>query len=210
MNKSPFIEKEEDFNTIVERMSQIFQLNRRLPDQVFKEGYGNFNIIDFGPMMWSDFWHVLQACGRTAGDNEINMLLCQPDPVNYYFKHFKRYGALNFDISATATDYSEALRAEPPGSPADAFETNSFVWTWCGDSMKWGFYGIREVPEIGIGAACVEGFLWPQVKGISWFNIDDALAGLVSVVFRGHESEFREFSEAFRKNYLKGTSKNSP
>lgn len=207
MKKSPFIESETDFNTIIKRMTRIFQLDRRLPEQVFKGEYDNFNIIDFGLMMNSSFWNILQACARLAGDSKISMLLCKPDPVNYYFKNFNRYGALNFDISATSVDYSEALRAEPPGSPADAFETNSFVWTWCGDSMKWGFYGVREVPEIGIGATCVKGFLWPQVNGISWFNTDDALEGLVSVVFRGHESEFREFSQDFRKNYLKSIEK---
>ena len=201
MKRSPFVESFEDFNQIVEHMSKIFHLNKTLPSQVFREGYRSFNIIDFDPMMNGDFWYVLQACAEQAGDKEINMLLCQPDPVNYYYKNFKRYGALNFDISATAADYSDALRAEPPGSPADAFETNSFVWTWCGDSMKWGFYGVREVPEIGIGATAIRDFNWPRVEGISWFNVEDSIDNLVSVVFRGHELEFHEFTDAFRRNY---------
>lgn len=184
-------------------MSKIFDLDRSLPGRVFREGYDNYTIIDFAPMMNSNFWNVLQSCAALTGDNEINMLLCKPDPVEYYFKNFGRYGALNFDITASADDYSKALRAEPARSPADAFETNSYVWTWCGNSMKWGFYGVREIPEIGIGATNIDNFLWPQIEGISWFSAKDALDNLVSVVFRGHELEFREFADIFMQNYSK-------
>ena len=189
-----------DYSVLCARASSIFHLNRGgLPEQVFVDGFTNFGFVEFDVMLTPEFWNVLAACTVRCGDLDVSVIVHEPDPEAYYFSNFHRYGALRFEPNALMQDYSNALWAEPEGSPADALQFVASTVSWCGSSKEWAFWGERGL-GIGIAATRRVEMPWPSVEGVNWFNVDSALRSLVAPNFL-EQAVPPEFAAKLRRNF---------
>lgn len=195
----PFVTDSRDFTALAARAAKIFHTGRRLPNQVFGEGFGNFAFVEFDVLLFREFWSVLALCAEAFGDEDVSLIVHEPDPDAYYFANFQRYGALDFKRDANAADYKQAFLREPPGSPADALQYVASVVSWFGDSGNWGFWGERDL-GVAVAAKRDSSKSWPQVHGVTWFDIDGALERLIAPNFDDEQIP-PEFVSTLRRNF---------
>jgi hypothetical protein len=189
------------YHAIQDEAEKIFIIGKAgLPSQVFRDKLSSYHFLEFDLMLAPRFWDLLVECARICGDTELRMLVIDPDPETYYFKHFNRYGAITFPVSARADDYGAALDSEPKNSPTDALRYVASIVTWFGNSCAWGFWGEREL-GVGVGATKVETFQWPEIGGIKWFDLDSALSELVVLNFKKRIIP-PSFVSTIRENFL--------
>lgn len=196
----PFITDSRAFAALRARAAEIFHTDRRLPAQVFAPGFHNFAFVEFDVLLFKEFWTVLAGCAETFGDEDVSLIVHEPDPDTYYFANFQRYGALDFKRNTNAADYKQAFLAEPPGSPADALQYVAGVVSWFGSSRKWGFWGERDL-GVAVAATCDSSKSWPKVHGVTWFDLDGALESLIAPNF-DQEQIPQEFISTLRRNFV--------
>ncbi|MCY9764815.1 hypothetical protein M5X06_30685 [Paenibacillus alvei] len=176
---SKIIDDTYQFEKALRLVSNVFNSEERLPNQVFKVPFQNTVIIDFDHAMSSYFWNELEKLTDKCEDSFVIMAVLEPDPVNYYYKEFSKYNWCLFQKGTTVDEYWNTLKESPVDSPADAIVSNSEVVLWLPSSMKWAVWGERSY---GI---CVLGFNEvSDYKSESWFTMDRAITDLVSLNFK--------------------------
>lgn len=61
---------------------------------------------------------------QMAGDLRAYYIVLSPDPVHYFYHHFKKYPVIKISYRDSADDFLALMKADPGGSPADAVRTN--------------------------------------------------------------------------------------
>ena len=201
MNRS--VNDGESMGRLISRLSSIVNLANRLPALVFKLGYDRFRFLEFDVTTSEQFWNTLQGLALSSQDSHVNLVVLEPDPIDYFFKRFQRYGALRFEVSVSPNDYSEALETVPGNSPADALLYNSEVIAWFPDSCNWALWGERSrgVAVFGVKNHCsipVESIL--REASLPNVSVDQALMDFVSMNFRDTNA-LEEFSRTLEQNY---------
>jgi hypothetical protein len=187
------------FNAIMETLNSAALVSSELPQRVFRLGYGRFHFFEFDLTFSEKFWAVIQ---KIAFQSRINMVSIDPDPVEYFFKEFGQFGAIQVNASATADEYYEALCAHPPSYPLDSL-FHSETLAWFPDSALWLVWGER-----GYGVAVLglhKDFDSPidriaRDAGMPLLSLDEALSDIVSLNFRD-SAAFEAFSIDFKTNY---------
>jgi len=64
-----------------------------------------------------------------------------PDPINYFYKHFQKINAFYFKADITENEYYD-IRWRSPGNPADAIMFNTDIETYIPSSLV-GRSGVR-------------------------------------------------------------------
>jgi hypothetical protein len=181
-------------------------ISNRLPAFVFRPGYRRFRFLEFDITLSDDIWAVLQNLAHSSRDPHVNLAVLEPDPVEYFFDRFHRYGALRLEISSTKNDYYEALAAAPAESAADAFLYNSEVIAWFPDSGAWLIWGERScgLAVLGLHDDCSAA---PDVilknARIPALPLDQALLDFVPLNFRDM-SALDSFLRHLEQNYGAG------
>ncbi len=119
-----------------------------LPDQVFRD-LSAFTFLNFDEIFTDVFFEAVQRFLQSIGDKELTFFVIEPDAVNYFFHHFKKYPLVKFDHASLTHDYMSSLFEDPGGSPADAVAYNSSKLVVHSDSSVWALYGSRDF-ELGI------------------------------------------------------------
>jgi hypothetical protein len=199
--ESPFIINLPDYLALRGRAESVFRLDvDGLPHQVFSDDFTNYRFLEFDRMLFPDFWGMLFACADQAGDVDVSLIVHEPDPETYFFRHFGRYGALRFSRTTSAEDYSKALCNEPSQSSADAFLYVGSVFSFCGNSQRWAFWGERD---LGVGVAATRRdarIEWPVIPGITWFDVEGALSNLMALNFKDFAVP-QEIALEMRRNF---------
>jgi hypothetical protein len=189
---------------LLEQLNSMACLENRLPGRVFRPDYNRFRFIEFDMATGDIFWPVLKQLMDESGDDRLNVVSLDPDPLNYFFGHFKKYGALTFSVNNSSDDYYEGLSTSPSESPADALVYNSEVLTWFPGSLKWLIWAERSVGlgVIGARGECGPGF--GEILndgGMAVSSPEQAVVDFVSPNFRDTPS-LENFLGRFRQNYF--------
>jgi len=193
----PLTDKEE-FDGLRNLAQQIFTSKGAvLPAQAFQDRYRSFYLFDFDEIFTSSLWHLVEVLKKTFGDKSVAMLVHDPSPINYYYRHFRKYGALQFERDDTYVDFEHEVRAIPNGSRADALFHIANVLSFNGTSQEWGIWAERAV---GVGIVATTTKINLDGIGPTWFSVDEALNELIALNFK--EQRVPEgFSRQFRQNY---------
>lgn len=204
------IRTRKQFERGLELVRNVFESDRPLPEQVFREHYGNFLFENFYWAMSSEFWPVLQKLANQSNDHVILMGVLEPEPLDYYYSNFGFFNWCNLEIDLSADDYADILETAPESSPADALLYYSDVVVWVPYSMKWGVWGERD-HEVAILAYHEDETHLSQADFLdSWAtSVDEAIADLLPVQFMKKEI-VAEFLETFRQNYTGRNISNAP
>jgi hypothetical protein len=194
----------DDFAQIKETLSKVFDLDQRLPKQVFRKKFGYFLFEEFDWAMTPEFWGTLQHLSKASNDDYVIVAVVDPDPQNYFYNEFGFYNWLKLPMTLSNMDYFFALETGPEESPADAILYNTRIIAWCSPSMKWAVWGERTYGTCIIGFSDESTAIVPQ--GI-WRSAEQALYDFIPVNFIKKQIP-KEFSDALILNYPCQTNQN--
>jgi len=110
----------EMFELLWSRSQRLFRSGVSLPDYVFRDRYEVHRACDSGWVRADAFYDLMLDFSRDLSVDKLVFLMVDPNPSEYYFHHFRRYGAIVFDANDTGADVIHLLAESPPKSPADA------------------------------------------------------------------------------------------
>jgi hypothetical protein len=198
----------EDFLTLdqfpdaMKRVENVFHVNRRLPEQVFKRPYRFHLLFDFDLAMS----HVLEMLRKTHSSLASETLLLSvldPDPINYFYKHFQKINAFYFKADITENEYHD-IRWRSPGNPADAIMFNTDIETYIPSSASWAIWGERSRSIAVIGLDDPEIVKYLVEDDGYWTDAETALEDFASMPYRGQKVP-EDFRRTLIANY--GTKK---
>ncbi|WP_082281728.1 hypothetical protein [Leptospira kirschneri] len=191
------IYKSEEFYKHWGLFEEVFFLNKRFPQNIFKYKFSNYTFIQFNETMTQEFWDEIRSW-NSKNTKEILIAVVEPDPVEYYFREFNCYNMIKLSKTSSYSEYLQRLFEEPPNSPADSIFSNSFVIGWLSDSLEWAIWGERSLEFCIIGSN--DPLPTPKTK-LDTMDINDIL-GIVEYEI-GRNIVHPHFFETFRKNYDK-------
>jgi len=195
-----FIRDNKEYNELKEIVSATFNIESKLPEQVFTQKYGDFKFEEFDWTMSSEFWNTLKKLANQTNDEFVLIAVLEPNPEEYFYKEFNYYNWIKLPVDLSADEYHEILEIGPEESPADAVVYNSYTIVWISPSMKWAIWGERDC------SICVIGFndishrikLSPLLK--SWRSFDKTVLSWIKTNFMSH-GLCQDFIQILYSNY---------
>ncbi len=108
------------FSRLLERRKKLFREGVRLPEYVFLDHYELFRVAHSSSALESEFYDLMLDFSKILDINEVVFMMVDPDPSEYYYSHFGKYGVITFDCNDTGKDIKNLLVEAPPESPVDA------------------------------------------------------------------------------------------
>jgi hypothetical protein len=119
--------------------------SRRFPDNVFRRRLPLEDAFDFFSIFAAGFYERLQGHTRLAGGARAYLLVIDPDPVAYFYRHFSKYPIMVIETTTdSAGDYYRGLNQDPGNSIAAAINTNANVLAIVFDTIDVAVYGERD------------------------------------------------------------------
>jgi hypothetical protein len=131
------------------RNAVTFDLDARLPDQVFRDRAGDWLFCEFGVVLARELWPALCTMARWHGDEHIEVLVLEPDCDDYHLSDGLGYPARSLSVEASGDDYWAAIGFEPDGDALDSIAISASVVALTGASGKWGCWGERD-PDVAV------------------------------------------------------------
>lgn len=136
----------ESFKRILKSADSVMDRSKRFPDNVFQENMKYFLFVTFDAFLLADrfFVHAKQYLEMKA-EAEFWVMPIQPDPADYFYKHFKIFNAYEFSRSDSVAEYSTALHKYPKENTTDALAYRSDTILVSSYSGRWAAYGERDL-----------------------------------------------------------------
>jgi hypothetical protein len=139
-----------DYLRVRSRSAVVFDLDSRLPRQVFKTYAEGSLFCEFDAVLDPEFWPALCAMAVWHGDEFVDLLALEPDVEAHYLPKYGLYQAMSLSVEAGVDDYWAAIGWEfDDEDPMRSIALSADVIAIAGDSGKWGCWGERN-PEIAI------------------------------------------------------------
>ena len=106
------------------------------------------------------FHSLLLSLLKKSLDEICHYIVIDPDPEQYFHRHFQKYPIAELRTSNSASQYFARLNEDPGGSPADAIGTNCYEWVIVPLSHRWFIHCLRSASDEG-------GHLWIPSDWIS-------------------------------------------
>jgi hypothetical protein len=149
----------EQYTAARQKVESIFHVERCLPDQVFKHPYRIHLLSEFDYGM-GGFLDALRKTRSVLAGDTVLLSVLDPDPINYFYKHYHKINAFYFKANITKKEYI-SLRWRNPGNEADAIQFNTGIETYIPNSLSWAMWGerSREIAVIGLDDPALAAFL---------------------------------------------------
>jgi hypothetical protein len=106
-------------------------------------------VFDDAEVCTNKFAGLVQKLMDLSGDLTTNYIVLDPDPVHYFYSHFKKYPALEILHGDSAKAYLGLLNEDPGRSPADAVGTNWWACVIVPPSLNWFIHALRSNGDNG-------------------------------------------------------------
>jgi hypothetical protein len=152
MNYRELIQDSNVFSALRDECNVIFDTNKRLPQQVFRREFAEYDAFEHGMITSQEFAPFLTKIARSFGDRAVNYMTLDPDPVEYYHKNRGVYGLASFEPSALIDNYFKVMSRD--WKSADSFIARGgdvgVIW---GSSAQWGIFCDRISWELCLMAS---------------------------------------------------------
>lgn len=181
-----------------QKVESTFHVERSLPEHVFKHSYRIHLLSEFDYGMGGFLDALRKTCSVFASDTVLLSVL-DPDPINYFYKHYHKINAFYFKGNITKKEYID-LRWHNPGNEADAIQFNTGIETSVPSSENWAMWGerSREIAVIGLDDSELAAFLVND-KGY-WMDAETASNEFASMPYPEHKMP-EDFRRALIANY---------
>jgi len=141
----------EEFNGLSREIRNLVDIDLTIPKRVFKSLNWQCAFCSFDLCFSPSLLHSCASVCKTTRDERFSIVMIDPDPVNYYFKEFGRFGAVTLTPN-DSIDLAWSIFEEDPGdSPADALMYAIRRFVVLGPSMRWAVWGSRDDEVIVCG-----------------------------------------------------------
>lgn len=149
---------------------------------VFRKLAGPTFFCEYEVVLGADFWPALASLASLHGDDTIDLLTIDPDPVTYYSQAYGTYACFSIGADASKEQYWDALAEAPSGDPTGAIAYTADAIAIAGQSGSWGCWGDRS---LGIA-------LFRLTRAVAWWTrthgpflgVEEAVEHFVSQSFR--------------------------
>jgi hypothetical protein len=185
------------FLALRDECTNVFDINRRLPQYVFQQRLAHLYAFEHGFVMRRDFAVFLADIARRFEDRAVNYMTLVPDPIDYYYKCCGFYGLASFELPTLVDNYIKVMSKD--GSVNSFSARGGDVGVIWGSSLQWGIFCDRKSWELCV-MACN---LMIDKPIMSMVNVMDAarLRRYVSNEYRDRPMVAQEFLEGLTKNY---------
>lgn len=126
-----------------------FNLDARLPRQVFVEDAQDSLFCEFDAVLAPEFWPALCAMARWHGDTRVELLVLEPDAEGFHLPEYGMYPAISLSVDADMDDYWAGVGHEPNGDIMGSIAISAKIIAVTGPSGRWGCWGERD-PEVAV------------------------------------------------------------
>lgn len=163
-----FLERREMLKRREVAVQRIFEVDQRLPQQVFADRNLEWRFEEFDWAVSSHSWTALRALGEASGEATLTVGVLDPDPIPGVYSKCDPSQWFEIPISASKDEYLEALNRPPPGlNWADSIEVNGRVIVWFSPSQSWAIWAERFAGLCVLGSRGVTPTdIWVDVRTI--------------------------------------------
>jgi hypothetical protein len=194
---SELIVDEKAFATLSGECNRIINVNKRLPDFVFKCPFPRYFAIEHAHVFTKEFGVFLSKMATFFNDQRVNYMTLDPDPVDYYYRNCSFFGLASFDPSNLEDRYMVVMSRE---GNVDSFRSRGGdVSAFWGSSLKWGIFCDRISWEIAVIAVSED----VPVPALGNFRCMDGpwLSAYIASQYTRDNSTARDFTKRFLHNY---------
>ncbi|MGE0008773.1 MAG: hypothetical protein AB7S92_24735 [Parvibaculaceae bacterium] len=188
-----FIRDPRTFEEAHNAAAEVFALDLRLPEQVFRSSYTWFAFDEFLWTLSADFWSTIQELSAKSGDTSLTMAVLDPDPRRHSIKELGHYNWADMSVQISNDDYWDLLNEHPLDNSADCLLFNSETVAWFPRSAEWAIWGERVYGICVLG--CRKSTTVNEWRDLTW-----ALADGLPNNF-GDLRLLRDFQNNLKKNY---------
>lgn len=128
---------------------RTFDLDARLPAQVFRKDRRDSLFCEFDVVLSPEFWPALSTMARWHGDDRVELLVLEPGADEFYLPEYRAYPAVSLPVDADEDEYWAAIGHEPDGDVMGSIAISANVVALTGASGRWGCWGERD-PEVAV------------------------------------------------------------
>jgi len=197
MNPTELIAETEGFFALSEECEKIIDTRKRLPDFVFQRPFARYFAIEHVHIFKKEFGSFLFKLSNICGDESVNYMTLDPDPVDYYHRLHAFFGLASFKPSSLVERYLPVMSRE---GNVDSFRSRGGdVGAFWGSSLNWGIFCDRISWDISVIA--VPGNI--DVPTISGFRCMDAswFSDYINSQYSRDASIASDFTQKFLANY---------
>ena len=175
----------DQFPAAKQKVESIFDVKRRLPEQVFIRPC-RFNLMCQFDIAMGELLGVLREQRSPTASDTVLLAVLDPDPIAYFYKHFRKINAFYFKANITEAEYYD-IRWRNPGNPTDAIQFNTGIETYIPNSLSWAMWGerSREIAVIGLDDPALAEALISD-KGW-WMDAETASNEFASMPYRNQQ-----------------------
>ena len=187
----------EVFSVLRGECEKIVNTRNRLPDVVFQRSFAKYCAIEHAHIFTKEFGSFLFKLSNIFEDQSVNYMTLEPDPVDYYYRHYSFFGLASIKPSSSVERYVPVMSRE---GNVDSFRSRGGdVGAFWGSSLNWGIFCDRISWEIAV-VAVDENIDIPAISG---FRCMDAswLLDYVGSQYSENTSVALDFTQKFLANY---------
>lgn len=197
-NKPTHINIRDIFNLRKSCVDNILKKKVDLPNQIFKKKYKYFKFLDFDEIFSKDFYYYFSNYVKGLGINYFTYYTLKPDPEDYFFKFFKKFSVIDFNINDEHEFFLSRLHDSPDeelNSPDALIFNSSKVLLFC-ENLDLFIYGNRD-EELAIVVSSnrnvFETFV-NEYPNDSFCNVEEYVEHLLGLKFNSINFEEEDFS----------------
>ena len=183
------------------RCAATFDLDARLPAQVFRERIGDSLFCEFDAVLAPEIWPALCTMARWHGDERIELLVLEPDCDDFFLAEGLGYPAVSLSVEASEDDYWAAIGFEPDGDALGSITISANAVALTAASGKWGCWGERD-SEVAVFRGFPDAVArneWRSRFG-PFLEVSGALESYLPFAFAGRTVP-DEYAETLTANY---------
>jgi len=172
MNPGELVVDPEAYRFLRGECEKIIDTRKRLPDFVFKRPFAKYFAIEHAHIYSGEFGVFLRKLSSAFADASVNYMTIDPDPVDYYYKHFSFFGLATFEPATLVERYVPAMSRDGNvdsflfrGGDVGVFWGSSLRWAVSCDRISWEM-AVIAVPENG-DVPAMSGFRCMNASGLS-------------------------------------------
>lgn len=200
-----FVRNKPELEGYLRFVREAFQLQNRLPDQVFRENFTEFWVsTEFPYTLSGPFWEDMQNSVLNTGEQQITVVSLDPDP-DACLQWGGRYNAFKMSINASDDDYWQVLNIQPNEmlfSNIVVHVPESLEWAiWSSSDLELCILGFNKAKN---GDAILAKPGWAKYRDlVGWMSIEEAIVDIMPRMYRDDIVPV-DIASKLRQNY--GTS----
>lgn len=196
----------DDLRALLARVDRIVDRGARLPNQVFRPGFGRWIFGDSAYFAADHVHAAAAALARAAGDAEYFVVALEPSPGDYFSDAIGFQGSFVVGCEEPRSSFNEGLLAHGHGSTADSIVHRADVALVASNASSWALVCDRDFE------LCVWAFVDQDRQSIArqhldakWStNVADALV-LIGLPYKSRSVPDAD-CDAFTRAYTGGVS----